>query len=437
MQPGKDEPLETSRFPVARRQIFSWCLFDWANSAYPTVVITFVFAAYFTERIALDKESGTGLWGLTLSISGLALALLAPVAGAIADRGGRRKRWIFGLSLLCVLAAVGLWWAVPDPGVAFFLLVLVGIGNLCFELAQVFYNAMLPDIAGQKYLGRISGWAWGVGYAGGLACLALCLVLFVQPDPALFGLDREAMEQIRVIGPFVGFWYFLFALPLFLVVRETYAKRPPVSLAVTEGLRRLWTTIKTLPSYGQVGRFLLARMLYIDGLNTLFAFGGIYAAGTFGMSFDEILVFAILLNVTAGLGAAVFGWIDDFLGSKRTIEIAVLALTLLGGAILLVESKFWFYVIGAAIGVFIGPAQAASRTFMARVAPAAQRTEFFGLYALTGKATAFLGPAMVGWVTVLFDSQRAGMATVLVFFLLGLIILRPVREDASQNAGSS
>ena len=169
-------------------------------------------------------------------------------------------------------------------------------------------------------------------------------------------------------------------------------------------------------------------MLYIDGLNTLFAFGGIYAAGTFGMDFQEILVFGIILNVTAGLGAAGFAWVDDWLGSKPTIMIAVAALTLLGAATLLVETKLWFMILGAGLGIFIGPAQAASRTLMARLAPAELRTEMFGLYALSGKATAFLGPATVGWVTLWFDSQRAGMATILLFFLAGLALLAPLKE---------
>ena len=174
-------------------------------------------------------------------------------------------------------------------------------------------------------------------------------------------------------------------------------------------------------------------MLYIDGLNTLFAFGGIYAAGTFGMGFQEILVFGILLNVTAGLGAAGFAWVDDWLGSKPTIMIAVAALTVLGGATLLVETKLWFMVLGAGLGIFIGPAQAASRTLMARLAPAELRTEMFGLYALSGKATAFLGPALVGWVTLWADSQRAGMATILLFFIAGLALLAPLREPRGEG----
>jgi MFS transporter, UMF1 family len=165
-------------------------------------------------------------------------------------------------------------------------------------------------------------------------------------------------------------------------------------------------------------------MLYTDGLNTLFAFGGIYAAGTFGMSFQDILVFGILLNITAGLGAFGFAWIDDFVGAKFTILFSIAALIGLGTAILLIDSKLWFYVLGCGIGVFIGPAQTASRSFYARIIPPDLATEFFGLYALSGKITAFLGPALVGWVTFWAGSQRLGMATILLFFLAGYLLMR-------------
>jgi UMF1 family MFS transporter len=183
-----------------------------------------------------------------------------------------------------------------------------------------------------------------------------------------------------------------------------------------------------LPRHGQIGRFLLARMIYTDGLNTLFAFGGIYAAGTFGMSFEEILIFGILLNVAAGLGAVGFGWIDDLLGAKPTIMLALVGLTAAGTSILLVDSQAWFIALGCVIGLFIGPAQAASRSLMARLAPAEVRNELFGIYALSGKATAFIGPALVGWVTVWADSQRAGMATIPVFFIVGAILLWPLKD---------
>lgn len=391
------------------------------------MIVTFVFAAYFTRGVAVTPEEGTAQWGLMLSLSGLALAVLAPVLGAIADQGGGRKPWLAVFTTVSVVCAAALWWIEPDPAFLLAALLLVALGNTAFEFGQVFVNAMLPQIAPASHLGRLSGWAGGLGYAGGLLCLALCLVLFVMPETPLFGLDRDRAEDVRATGPFVALWFALFALPLFVLARERPQSVRP-GAAVRDGLASLWRTLKLLPQHGQTWRFLLARMLYTDGLNTLFAFGGIYAAGTFGMSFQDILIFGILLNVTAGIGAFGFAWVDDFVGAKFTIAFSVAALLLLGGAILLIDSQFWFYVLGCGIGAFIGPAQTASRSFYARIIPAELATEFFGLYALSGKVTAFLGPALVGWVTLWAQSQRWGMATILLFFAAGLVLLLPLAD---------
>lgn len=418
---------------ASRKGIVAWCLYDWANSAFPTVIVTFVFAAYVTNVIAETPEIGTGQWGLAMGLSGLVIALLSPILGAIADQNGRRKPWIAVLTLLCVAVGGLLWTVEPVAGALVWALVLVAAANVAFEIGTVFYNAMLPEVAPRGKMGRISGWAWGAGYAGGLACLAACLFLFVQPEVPLFGLDKDAYEHVRATGPFVGLWFLVFALPMFLFTPDRQASGKPAGEAVRSGLATLWETLRKLPRYGSILRFLIARMFYTDGLNTLFAFGGIYAAGTFGMSFDEILIFGILLNVTAGLGAVGFAWIDDWLGPKRTILIAVGCLIVLGTAILLVESKLWFYLLGCAIGVFIGPAQSASRTLMARLAPAEVRTEMFGLYALSGKVTAWMGPILVGFVTVMADSQRWGMATILLLFVIGAVLLLPLKEPPEER----
>ncbi len=416
-----------------RRALVAWCFFDWANSAFPTVVITFVFAAYYTTAIAEDPLAGTAEWGLAIALSGLAVALLAPILSAVAAQGGRRKPWIGVFTVLAVVSGATLWTVEPDPSFAILALILVALGNAAFELGQVFYNAMLPDVAPPARLGRVSGWAWGLGYAGGLVCLALCLVLFLRDAGPVFDLATEAAEQVRIIGPFVALWFAVFAAPLFLFTPDTPASGRPMGEAVTQGLRTLVATLRALPRHGQIGRFLLARMIYTDGLNTLFAVGGLYAKVTFDMSYQEVLEFGILLNIAAGLGAVGFAWVDDIFGAKRTIAIALVALTLFSTLILLVESKTWFIVLGCAIGVFIGPAQAASRSLMARLAPAELRTEMFGLYALSGKATAFIGPALVGWVTLWAHSQRAGMATIVAFFVVGLILLWPLKDPRGRE----
>ena len=434
---GAPEPDDTSEPSAAgRRGVWSWCLYDWANSSYPTVIVTFIFAAYFTTALSPDPETGTARWGYALTVSGLIIAVLAPVLGTLADQGGRRKPWIGGFTLLAMAAAVGLWWVEPDPAFALLVLGLVVLGNSAFELGQVFYNAMLPDFTARARLGRVSGWAWGLGYAGGLACLALVLVLFVKEEGALVPLDRGAAEHVRITGPFVGLWLALFALPLFLFTPDAPPRRAGESRGLAAGLRELAGTVRRLPRMGGIGRFLLARMLFTDGLNTLFAFGGVYAAGTFGMGYEEILVFGILLNVAAGLGAFAFSWIDDLLGAKRTIVISLIGLIGAGTAILLVDSQAAFTALGCVIGVFIGPAQSASRSMMARLAPPEARGELFGLYALSGKATAFLGPAVVSSTIAIAGSQRVGMATILIFFVVGLVLLLPLRDpDARARAG--
>lgn len=429
-------PAASSASPAPRRSAtLAWCLYDWANSAYPTVIATFVFAAYFTRGIAGDEVAGTTAWGNAMGVSGLLIAVLAPILGAVADQTGRRKPWLGGLTLACIAGSALLWYAAPDESWMLYALVLVALSNAAFELGTAFYNAMLPEVARPERMGRISGWAWGLGYAGGLVCLVVALKVFVQADPPPFGLDPEQAEPVRATVLLVAVWYALFAWPLFVFVPD----RPRATTASTgqivrKALGELRGTLRALTAWGPVARFLVARMVYTDGLNTLFAFGGIYAAGSFGMSFAEIIVFGIAMNVTAGLGAVLFAWADDTLGPKRTIVIGLVGMIAFGTAILIVRDVALFWPLALAMGLFFGPVQAASRSLMARLAPPEVRTEMFGLYAVTGKITAFAGPLAVGWATALADSQRVGMATILVFLVAGLWLLRSVPENARDTA---
>ncbi|MDN5850017.1 MAG: MFS transporter [Nitrococcus sp.] len=414
--------------PAPRLAQFSWALYDWASSAFSSVIITFVYATYFSQGIAEDPVTGTAEWGWAMSASGIAVALVSPVLGAIADAGGRRKPWLLVFTALTVIGCFLLWYGRPSPEMALTVLVIVALTNVAFEIAGVFYNAMLPEIVSRDYLGRLSGWAWGLGYAGGLVCLIITLYAFVQAEHPLFGLGQSQAEDVRISGPLVGLWMAVFSLPLFLFTPD----RPSVHLAAAEAVRRgfghLRDTVADIGRYRPIGRFLIARMIYNDGLNTLFVFGGIYAAGTFNMGMAEVIKFGIVLNVTAGLGALTFGWIDDLLGAKRTILIALVGLFACGTAAVLVESTLGFWVAGSLLGIFVGPTQAASRSLMARIAPARLRTEMFGLYALSGKVTAFVGPFVLGTVTYWTGSQRLGIATILVFFLVGMILLLPLDE---------
>lgn len=401
-------------------------MYDWANSAFPTVIITFVFATYFTKGVAPDEVTGTALWGQAIGWSALFVAIVSPVVGAIADHTGPRKPWLFVSTMICVAFSACLWFIAPEQEMIIWALFLVAAANAAFEVGMVFYNAMLTRLVPDSHIGRASGWGWGAGYAGGLICLALVLVLFVQTDTPLFGLDKDAAEHLRITGPFVAVWMGLFALPIFFLSPDRPRTGVGMGAAIRRGFGELAQTVRTARAHAMVFRFLLARMIYTDGLNTLFAFGGIYAAGTFGMSFADLIVFGIGMNVMAGLGALVFSWADDRWGPVRVIYFSLTALTLLGGAILVITEITHFWIIGLALGIFVGPAQSASRSLMAHLAPPEIRTEMFGLYALSGKATAFLGPMLVGALTVAFDSQRVGMSGILVFLIIGGLLLRGV-----------
>ena len=429
-----------SNSPIAqiprRRGLVSWCLYDAANSAFPTVITTFIFGAYYTKAIAETPESGAADWGLAIGLAGVAVAVASPVLGAIADQGGRRKPWLALLTGICVFATAMLWFAEPNPDSALWALFFVSLGLFGFELGMVFYNAMLTDLAPPVSLGRWSGWGWGCGYLGGLICLALSLVGFVQTESPWFGIPTEAAMNIRAVTVLVAVWFAVLSAPLFLYTPDRPSTGLPLGAAMRAGMGQIVETVRHARRYKGLGRYLLAHMIYADGLNTLFAFGGVYAAGAFGMSLSEVIQFGIALNVTAGLGAMGFAWVDDRIGARPVIIIALVALIVFSTGLLLVESKALFWMFGMGLGVFVGPAQAASRTLMARLSPPGMQTEMFGLYALSGKATAFAGPLLVGVVTAAFDSQRAGMAVIVVFFVVGLVLLWPVQEPRPDELNS-
>jgi UMF1 family MFS transporter len=409
----------------SRLGLISWALYDWANSAYATVIQTFVFAPYFTRKVASDEGVGWMLWGTMLGIAGTLVALGGPVVGAVADQGGRRKPWILGFTLLCVTTTALLWFVQPLPAFVWPALLLVGLGTLGIEFAVIFYNAILSRLAPAGHLGRWSGWAWGLGYAGGLTCLAIALIPW-------FGLDPSSTLHARFAAVFVAVWYFVFALPMFWFTPDEPGTGKGLRQAVHDGLRQLRDSIRAARRYAAILRFLIARMVYLNGLATLFVFGGVYAAGSFGMTEREILLFGIALNITAGLGAFGFAWMDDWLGSRRTIILSLVGLLISGALILVVESPRWFWAFGMLLGVFVGPAQAAGRTFLARTAPEPLQNEFFGLEALSGKATAFLGPILVGWIAYWTGSQRLGMSTILVFFIAGFVLMLTVPGEGKR-----
>jgi UMF1 family MFS transporter len=408
-------------------------MYDFANSAFTTLIVTFIYATYFTEAIAEDATSGTGYWSIGVTVSGLAVALLSPYAGAIADQGGYRKRFLLWSTVLGVLATVLLFY--PRPGQIVFAISVFAVGNFAFEIGLVFYNAFLPDLAPPEKIGRVSGYAWGLGYLGGLLCLFVALFVFVLPDQAPFGLDKAAGEHIRATNLLVAAWYGLFAIPLFLLVREKNKNRLPLTRELlASATRQFVDTFKEIRQYRHLFRMLIARIFYNDGLTTIIAFGAIYAAGTFGFDTTKILYFGIALNVCAGLGAFAFGYLDDRLGGKTTIQISNLGLIAASTVAVLAQSETAFWVAGACVGLLMGPNQSASRSLMGRFVPADKENEFYGFFAFSGKATSFMGPFLLGRFTEAFDSQRAGVSVVIFMFILGTLLLMSVNETEGRAA---
>lgn len=337
---------------------------------------------------------------------------------AISNRQGRHKPWLALFTVICVIATSLLWFTEPKTTSIYLTLLLVVLGTIGFEVGMVFYNAMLDHLVDKTYLGRLSGWGWGFGYVGGL----LGLIVF------LFGFKVNTIDEIRMVGPFAALWFVVFGWPLFAFTKEAPSKKVLMWPAIREGIRSLLQTLRSAREHSNVFLFLLARMFYIDGLNTVFAFGGIYAAGTFGMSLTEVIQFGIAMNVAAGLGAMLFAWLDDLRGSKITLFLSIIIMFVCGFAVIIVHQKTLFWLFGLGLSLAVGPMQSASRSFLIRLSPSHLVTEFFGLYAFSGKATTFLGPMILAYLTSAFHSQRVGMTTILGLLLIGGCLLSFVKE---------
>lgn len=426
--PAADRTPEGDSRSAGTSHLLAWAVYDWASNAYAAIVLTFVFAPYFTREVAADETTGTALWGLLLGVAGFFVALGGPVLGATVDQHGRRKPWLVLFTLVCVATTALLWFVRPSPDFLWVAMLLVAIGELGAEYAGVAYNAMLASLVPPARMGRWSGWGWTFGYAGGLLCLTIALLVIVGDRIPWIELDRESAQHIRATFPFAAAWYLLFAIPLLLFTPDVPSTGKPLRRAARDGVRQLVDTIRHVRRYANTVRFLIARLIFIDGLATLFMFGGVYAAGTFDMTEQHVLLFGIGLNVSAGLGAFAFSWIDDWIGGRNTILIGLVGLIVPGIVLLLVDSLVLFWTFGLILGLFVGPVQAASRSFLARIAPQELRTQMFGLYALSGKI-AFLCPLLVGLLTWLTGSQRVGMSMIIVFFTIGLAIVLTVSPE--------
>lgn len=409
------------------KSLLSWAFYDWANSSFSSIIETFVLPAYFVKAVVQNEELGTEKWGIALGITGLIIAIGGPILGAIADQAGQRKKWLGLFTLLNLIACALMWYITPNPDSTLFALFLFSIATMGSEFAYVFYNAMLPDLAPPDKVGRWSGWGWGLGYVGGMLSLVVALFLFIDPHVSLFNFNRENSEEVRAAFVLVALWYGLFSIPLFLNTPDT-PKKMAILPAVRKGLIQLKESFLDLKRYGSLFRFFIARMFFIDGLLTLFAFGGIFAASRFNMPEEKVLVFGIVLNVSAGIGAAIFALLDDRFGPRKMMIVSLLCLIAFGLLTLFAQSETQFWLMGMLVGAFVGPVQASSRSYLARVAPPELMNQMFGFFSLSGKATSFMGPLVVSTVIALTGSLIIGMTSIIIFFILGLALLLTVKE---------
>jgi len=430
--------------PYRKLTVFSWSLYDFANQPFTTLIVTFIYGTFFTQVIAENDITGTLLWSRGIAITAVAVALLSPLMGAIADRGGYRKLYLIFWTWVSIVGTILLFY--PQEGQVAFALTAFIIANIGFEMGGVFCNSFLPDIAPKEKIGRVSGYGWSFGYVGGLIALMIALFFFIQPNIPILNLDKATHEHIRATNIMVAIWFAIFSIPTFIYVHQDKKPGKKISAIINESIAQLKYTFLHVRKYREMTKFLLARLLYNDGLITIFAFGGIYAAGTFDFTMEEIMIFAIVLNVTAGLGAFMMGFMDDIIGGKQTIQISniglivaciiavlspnrdLFSISLPFYGDIIITGKIMFWIAGVLIGTFSGPNQSASRSLMARFVPTDKTNEFFGFFAFSGKATAFLGPLLLGYLTQTFGSQRFGVAIVILFFISGSIILRNVDE---------
>ena len=450
----------------ARKRIWGWFFFDWASQPFSTLMLTFIFGPYFAE-VAKAHFLTTGLsaeaagaaaqsyWGYGQTVSGLLIMVMAPILGAIADGSGRRVVWIWAFSALYIFGAFGAWFLMPDQPNLLLGMVFFGIGLIGMEFATIFTNALMPHLGTEEEMGKISGFGFAFGYAGGILALILMLFFFAENaqtgktllgiDP-LFGLDAALREGTRAVGPFSAIWYIVFMVPFFLWVKEpkTVVKRVNIGAALAD-LGRL---LRALPSRKSMFAYLASSMFYRDALNALYGFGGVYASGVLDWSITKIGLFGIIGAISAALASWLGGHADNRLGPKPVIKVSIWILILVCFVIVgMTRDSLYgyefsagsttpdliFYICGALIGAAGGTIQSASRTLMVFHTTPERATEAFGLYALSGKATAFVAPAAIAIVTQISGSQRIGIAPLIALFLLGLVLLNWVKPRGEQT----
>jgi UMF1 family MFS transporter len=434
-----------------RKGIWGWMLFDWAAQPFFTVVTTFIFGPYFVARLASDETVGQAWWAYGVAASGFIIAILSPVLGAIADKTGPRKPWIATFAALKIVALLALWWAAPGSDLLW-VITMFTLATVAAEFSTVFNDSMMSRLVSNKDIGKISNIAWGLGYLGGMIVLIFVVaVLAASPETGKTivgiapGIDIAAGEDARLTGPIAAIWYLVFILPMFMFTPDSMRGEPTKS-AVRDGLADLRDTVKEVRRQPGIFRFLVARMVYQDGVNALLALGAPFAAGMFAWQTTEMGLYGIILNVVAIVGCIVAGSLDSRYGSKRIVlfSVGLLLLATIGivstgpgytafglvqlstedrGGFFGTAAELAYVGYGLLIGIAFGPVQASSRSYMARSVPPSETGRYFGIYALAGRATSFLAPFIVANVTLISGSSRLGMAMIIPFFLVGAYIL--------------
>ena len=438
---------------ASRKGVWGWMLFDWASQPFNTLIVTFIFAPYFAGTVVANAVEGQEMWAAAVTVASLVIAFTAPLLGAIADQVGPRKPFIFFFLIVFFVGCFGLWWSMPGDPNPTYTLIMFAIAFIGAEYMLIFTNAMLPDLVPREDVGKVSGAGWGFGYLGGIVPLFIVLLL-MSPLPGsdttligltpIFGLDAVAGEPARATGPMSAVWMVVFIIPLFLWTPDV-AKRKISGGALAAGFSTLVGTLKELKNHRSLLAYLAGSMVYRDAMIALFAFGGIYAGGVLGWGATNLGIFGIIAAFTGAVGAWYGGLMDKKYGPKPVIIVSILALTLVGivtistsrDAVLFMPvdpdgstADIVFYICGAILGAASGSLQAASRTLLIHQAEGRiPMTEAFGLYALSGKATAFMGPALIFLATKFFNDQQLGVTPVIGLFIVGLIILRWVKTE--------
>jgi len=418
------------------KTILAWSMYDFANQPFTTLIITFIYSAFFVKYIAPNGDGfdGTVLWSKGITISAIIVAILAPIMGAMADNGGYRKLFFIISTWICIIGSIILYF--PLEGDVLFALTIFVIANVGFEMGCVFCNSYLPDISQDKNIGRISGYGWSAGFLGGLIAFFIAYVFFVAPETPFFGVTKENGQNIRAVNIMVAIWFAIFSLPTFLVLKGKIKKNITLKRSFLSSFKQIQVTFKEITKYKEITKFLVARLIYNDALITVIIFGGIFAQEELGFNFNQIIILGIILNIFAGLGALSLGFLEDVIGSKKSILISLVGL--ISACILVASSSnnVVFWVAAVLIGLFLGTNQSASRSLMARFTPSNKKNEFFGFFAFSGKATAFIGPLLFGIATEIFETHRAGIVVVLILFFIGTIALGFVDEKEGKKYGS-